>query len=243
MIRPTRRQQDADQRQSTGDSEIEETRSSPPQIERNRSEQRDGRRSEDDPAEPCGREARASISSHSRRCRRSHDTSVNGTGARGERPAYFGTALGTHSGHVPLVTGRPGSYRPDRPAQMPSTSEKETDMSEMAVPRRDGGTTKAALGLGVLSLVLFIGGGFTVGGVFWLLGAAAGCARSSSVSRRAAATEGAAESWRSSSVPCPPSGSRPTCSSKHWAEMGQPLRPSPALAACWRDCCSSSDSL
>jgi hypothetical protein len=44
----------------------------------------------------------------------------------------------------------------------------------MAVPRRDGGTTKAALGLGVLSLVLFIGGGFSVGGIFWLLGAAAG---------------------------------------------------------------------
>jgi hypothetical protein len=57
---------------------------------------------------------------------------------------------------------------------MPSTSEKEMDMSEMAVQRRDGGTTKAALGLGVLSLVLFIGGGFSVGGIFWLLGAVAG---------------------------------------------------------------------
>jgi len=76
-------------------------------VGRNRDAKRDGRRSEADPPEPCGREARASISSHSRRCRRSHGTSVNGTGARGERRAHVMTATGTHSGPAPLVTGRP----------------------------------------------------------------------------------------------------------------------------------------
>ena len=55
MIRPAGREQDADERESTGDSKIEERPEAPrTKIERNRSEQRDGRRSEDDPAEPLG---------------------------------------------------------------------------------------------------------------------------------------------------------------------------------------------
>lgn len=47
-------------------------------------------------------------------------------------------------------------------------------MSNLAVTHAGKGRARAALGTAVLSLLLFIGGGFTVGGIFWLLGAAAG---------------------------------------------------------------------
>ena len=43
-------------------------------------------------------------------------------------------------------------------------------MSELAVTRAIGGHGRTALILGVASLVLYIGGGFTVGGIFWALG-------------------------------------------------------------------------
>ena len=48
-------------------------------------------------------------------------------------------------------------------------------MSDLAVTHADSGRARAALATAVLSLLLFIGGGFTVGGIFWLLGAAAAC--------------------------------------------------------------------
>ena len=49
-------------------------------------------------------------------------------------------------------------------------------MSDLAVTRVGGGNGRSALILGVVSLLLFIGGGFTVGGVFWVLGAVVGLA-------------------------------------------------------------------
>jgi hypothetical protein len=43
-------------------------------------------------------------------------------------------------------------------------------MSDLTVTRPGGGQARTALVLAVLSLALFIGGGFIVGGVFWLIG-------------------------------------------------------------------------
>ena len=43
-------------------------------------------------------------------------------------------------------------------------------MSDLTVTRAEGGHERTALMLGVASLVLYIGGGFTMGGVFWVLG-------------------------------------------------------------------------
>ena len=43
-------------------------------------------------------------------------------------------------------------------------------MSDLAVTRAGGGQGRTALMLGVGSLLLYIGGGFTVGGIFWILG-------------------------------------------------------------------------
>ncbi len=43
-------------------------------------------------------------------------------------------------------------------------------MSDLTVTRAEGGHERTALILGVASLVLYMGGGFTVGGIFWLLG-------------------------------------------------------------------------
>jgi hypothetical protein len=43
-------------------------------------------------------------------------------------------------------------------------------MSDLAVTRVGGGHGRTALILGVASLVLYIGVGFTVGGIFWALG-------------------------------------------------------------------------
>ena len=47
-------------------------------------------------------------------------------------------------------------------------------MSDLAVTRSRGGQGRTALIVGVVSLLLFVGGGFTVGGVFWVLGAVVG---------------------------------------------------------------------
>ena len=47
-------------------------------------------------------------------------------------------------------------------------------MSDLAVTRSGGRHGRTALILAVVSLVLFIGGGFTVGGIFWVLGAIVG---------------------------------------------------------------------
>ena len=47
-------------------------------------------------------------------------------------------------------------------------------MSDLTVTRAGGGHERAALVLAVASLALFIGGGFTLGGIFWLLGPAVG---------------------------------------------------------------------
>ena len=41
-------------------------------------------------------------------------------------------------------------------------------MSDLAVTRAGGGHGRTALMLGVASLLLYIGGGFTVGGIFWV---------------------------------------------------------------------------
>ena len=43
-------------------------------------------------------------------------------------------------------------------------------MSDLAVTRAGGRHGRTALILAVVSLLLFIGGGFAVGGIFWLLG-------------------------------------------------------------------------
>lgn len=43
-------------------------------------------------------------------------------------------------------------------------------MSDLTVTRAGGAHGRTALILAVASLLLFIGGGFTLGGIFWLLG-------------------------------------------------------------------------
>ena len=43
-------------------------------------------------------------------------------------------------------------------------------MSDLAVTRAGGGHGRTALMLGAVSLLLYIGGGFTVGGIFWIVG-------------------------------------------------------------------------
>ena len=43
-------------------------------------------------------------------------------------------------------------------------------MSDLTVTRADAGHERIALIVGVASLVLYIGGGFTIGGIFWALG-------------------------------------------------------------------------
>ena len=43
-------------------------------------------------------------------------------------------------------------------------------MSDLAVTRAGGVHERTALILAVASLLLYIGGGFTFGGIFWLLG-------------------------------------------------------------------------
>ena len=49
-------------------------------------------------------------------------------------------------------------------------------MSDLAVTRAGSGSGRTALMLGVASLLLYIGGGFTVGGIFWVLGPLVGLA-------------------------------------------------------------------
>ena len=49
-------------------------------------------------------------------------------------------------------------------------------MSDLTVTRAPGGHGRTALALAVVSLVLYIGGGFTVGGIFWILGPLVGLA-------------------------------------------------------------------
>jgi hypothetical protein len=43
-------------------------------------------------------------------------------------------------------------------------------MSDLTVTRAEGGHGRMALMFGVASLLLYIGGGFTMGGIFWALG-------------------------------------------------------------------------
>jgi hypothetical protein len=43
-------------------------------------------------------------------------------------------------------------------------------MSDLTVTRAEAGHGRKALMLGVASLFLYIGGGFTLGGIFWALG-------------------------------------------------------------------------
>jgi hypothetical protein len=47
-------------------------------------------------------------------------------------------------------------------------------MSDLAVTRAGGGHGRTALVLAVISLLLYIGGGFAFGGVFWVLGPVVG---------------------------------------------------------------------
>jgi hypothetical protein len=47
-------------------------------------------------------------------------------------------------------------------------------MSDLAVTRAGGGHGRTALVLAVVSVLLFVGGGFTVGGIFWVLGPVVG---------------------------------------------------------------------
>jgi hypothetical protein len=50
------------------------------------------------------------------------------------------------------------------------------DMSDLAVTRAGDGHGRTALVLAVASLLLYIGGGFTLGGIFWVLGPLVGLA-------------------------------------------------------------------
>jgi len=50
------------------------------------------------------------------------------------------------------------------------TDTEGADMSDLTVTRAEAGHERIALMLGVASLLLYIGGGFTVGGIFWALG-------------------------------------------------------------------------
>jgi hypothetical protein len=43
-------------------------------------------------------------------------------------------------------------------------------MSDLTVTRADSGHERIALVLGMASLLLYIGAGFTLGGIFWALG-------------------------------------------------------------------------
>jgi hypothetical protein len=47
-------------------------------------------------------------------------------------------------------------------------------MSDLAVTRAGGGHGRTALVLAVISLLLYIGGGFAFGGAFWVLGPVVG---------------------------------------------------------------------
>jgi hypothetical protein len=47
-------------------------------------------------------------------------------------------------------------------------------MSDLAITRSGSGHGRAALALGAVALLLYLGGGFSVGGIFWLLGAVVG---------------------------------------------------------------------
>jgi hypothetical protein len=49
-------------------------------------------------------------------------------------------------------------------------------MSDFTITRAGGGHGRTALVLAVASLVLFVGGGFTLGGVFWVVGPLIGIA-------------------------------------------------------------------
>ena len=49
-------------------------------------------------------------------------------------------------------------------------------MSDLTVTRADSGHERIALMLGLTSLLLYIGGGFTIGGIFWVLGPLVGLA-------------------------------------------------------------------
>jgi hypothetical protein len=49
-------------------------------------------------------------------------------------------------------------------------------MSDLAVTRAEGGHGRMALMFAAASLLLYIGGGFTVGGIFWALGPLVGLA-------------------------------------------------------------------
>jgi hypothetical protein len=48
--------------------------------------------------------------------------------------------------------------------------QEERGMSDLAVTRVGGGHGRLALVLAGISLLLYIGGGFTLGGIFWVLG-------------------------------------------------------------------------
>lgn len=49
-------------------------------------------------------------------------------------------------------------------------------MSDLTVTRAEAEHERIALTLGVASLLLYIGGGFTIGGLFWALGPLVGLA-------------------------------------------------------------------
>jgi hypothetical protein len=49
-------------------------------------------------------------------------------------------------------------------------------MSDLAVTRAGSGYGRTALVLAVISLLLYIGGGFAFGGIFWVLGPLVGLA-------------------------------------------------------------------
>ena len=83
-------------------------------------------------------------------------------------------------------------------------------MSDLAVTRAGSGHGRTTLVLAVASLLLYIVGGFTFGGVFWVLGPLVGLAAIALGPCRDATAEDARQRSRSSSPRFPLSGSPPS---------------------------------
>src|SRR5438477_10086133 len=82
----------------------------------------------------------------------------------------FVTPVGTKSGQSPLAVGRTALVPSLSTGALPPTNKEGADMTELTVTPAVGGHGRTALMLAVVSLVLYIGGGFTMGGIFWALG-------------------------------------------------------------------------
>ena len=100
-------------------------------------------------------------------------------------------------------------------------------MSDLAVTRAGSGQGRTALVLAVASLLLYIVGGFTVGGIFWVIGPLVGLA-AIALGLAARRNSGGREATVAVASPQFPSfGSPLSCSSQHSTEQ----RPTDSTAA------------